>query len=158
MTANLSVRGLCQVKLIAWLASVDRGTAMPSFEKFTNANNIKLLEAQSDVVEMAHMALGHLEALKKKELVLAALTMTQEEFDNLAADRNQLIVESSGNDHPTTMLRFLLLSWLSRCPMFSPTNQLTRLGTREELWGMKGGLSSVNSYNIMANHALMCSP
>ncbi len=89
-------------KLIAWLAIVDRGTALPSFEKWTNANNIKLLEAQLDVVEMAHTALGHLEALKKQELVLAALTMTQEEFDKLAADRNQLIVESSGNDHPNS--------------------------------------------------------
>jgi hypothetical protein len=29
-----------------------------------------------DLVEMAHTALGHLEALKKKELVLAVLTMT----------------------------------------------------------------------------------
>ena len=51
---------------------------------------------------MAHTALGHLEALKKKELVLAAITMTQEEFDKLAADRNELIVESSGDDHPNS--------------------------------------------------------
>ena len=51
---------------------------------------------------MAHTALGHLEALKKKELVLAALTMTQEEFDKLVADRNELIVESSGDDHPNS--------------------------------------------------------
>jgi hypothetical protein len=49
-----------------------------AFEKWTNADDIKLLEAQSDVVEMAHTALGHLEAPKKKELVLAALTMRQE--------------------------------------------------------------------------------
>jgi len=28
--------------------------------------------------------------------------MTQEEFDKLAADRNELIVESSGNDHPAS--------------------------------------------------------
>ncbi len=28
--------------------------------------------------------------------------MTQEEFDKLAADRNELIVESSGDDHPTS--------------------------------------------------------
>jgi hypothetical protein len=47
---------------------------------------------------------------------------------------------------------------LSRCLMYSPTNQLTRLGMMEELWGMKGGFNSVNSYNIMANRALMCSP
>ncbi len=68
-------------KLIVCLAIVDCGTAPPLFEKWTNADDIKLLEAQSDIVEMAHTALGHLEALKKKELVLAVLTMTQEEFD-----------------------------------------------------------------------------
>ncbi len=85
-----------------WLAIVDRGTAPPSFEKWTDADDIKLLEAQLDIVEMAHTALGHLEELKKKELVLAALTMTQEEFDKLAANRNQLIVESSGDDHPNS--------------------------------------------------------
>ncbi len=28
--------------------------------------------------------------------------MTQEVFDKLAADRNQLIVESSGDDHPNS--------------------------------------------------------
>ena len=28
--------------------------------------------------------------------------MTQEEFDKLAADRNELIVESSGDDHPNS--------------------------------------------------------
>ena len=61
-----------------------------------------MLEAQSDVVKMAHTALGHLEALKKKELVLAALTMTQEEFHKLSADRNELIFKSSGDDHPTS--------------------------------------------------------
>ena len=89
-------------KLSAWVAIVNRGKAPPSFEKWTDADDLKLLEAQSDVVEMAHTALGHLEALKKKELVLAALTTTQEEFKKLAADRNELIVESSGDDHPTS--------------------------------------------------------
>ena len=51
---------------------------------------------------MAHTALGHLEELKKKELVLAAMTMSNEEFDQLVAQRNQLIVESavaSGDAH-----------------------------------------------------------
>jgi hypothetical protein len=52
-------------KLIAWLAIIDHGTAPPLFKKWTDAGDIKLLEAQSDVVEMAHTALGHLEALKK---------------------------------------------------------------------------------------------
>ena len=60
------------------------------------------MEAQSNIVEMAHMALGHLEVLKKKELVMAAMMMTNKEFQKLAADINALIVKSaaSGNDHP----------------------------------------------------------
>jgi hypothetical protein len=84
---------------------------------------------------------------------------TQEEFDKLAADRNELIVESSGDDHPNSDAPIPTMSWLSRCPIFSPpTNQLTRLGMMEELWGKKVGFSSVNSNKIMVNHVLMCSP
>jgi hypothetical protein len=63
--------------------------------KWTHYDKEQLKEAQSDVVEMAHTALSHLEALKKKELLLAALLMTQEEFDKLAAEREKLIVESA---------------------------------------------------------------
>ena len=146
-------------KLSAWVAIVNRGKEPPSFEKWTDTNDVNLLEAQSNVVEMAHTALGHLEMLKKKELVLAVLTMTQEEFDKLAADRNELIVESSGMITPTLMLRFLTVSWLSSCPIFSlPTNQLTHPGMMEELWGKKVGFSSDNSNKIMVNHVLVCSP
>jgi hypothetical protein len=48
-------------KLSAWVAIVNRGKAPPSFEKWTNADDLKLMEAQSDVVEieMAHTALCH---------------------------------------------------------------------------------------------------
>jgi hypothetical protein len=42
-------------------------------------------------VEMAHMAIGHLEELKKKELVLTAVTITEEEFTALANKRNGLL-------------------------------------------------------------------
>ena len=68
-------------KLAAWVAIVDSGRAPPWFKRWTDAEDAKLLEAQSDVVEMAHTAIGHLEELKKKELVLAAMTMTEEEFN-----------------------------------------------------------------------------
>jgi hypothetical protein len=55
-------------KLSAWVAIVNRGKAPPSFEKWTDDDDLKLMEAQSDVVEieMAHTALGHMEAPKKK--------------------------------------------------------------------------------------------
>ena len=89
-------------KLAAWVVIVSSGRAPPPYERWTGVDDAKLLEAQSDIVEMAHTALGHLEELKKKELVLAAMTMSNEEFDQLVAQRNQLIVESavaSGDAH-----------------------------------------------------------
>jgi hypothetical protein len=52
------------------------GKAPPSFDRWTDADEEKLLEAQSDIVEMAHTAIGHLKEMKKKELALAAMTMS----------------------------------------------------------------------------------
>ena len=72
----------------------------PSFKRWTDAKDAKLLEAQSDVVEMAHTAIGHLEELKKKELVLAAMTMTEEEFNAIAEKRSALICESQNIHSP----------------------------------------------------------
>jgi hypothetical protein len=89
-------------KLAAWVVIVSSGRATPPYERWTGVDDAKLLEAQSEIVEMAHTALGHLEELKKKELVLAAMTMSNEEFNQLVAQRNQLIVESavaSGDAH-----------------------------------------------------------
>jgi hypothetical protein len=82
-------------RLAVWEAIVSSGRAPPSYKRWTEADDANLLEAQSDVVKMAHTALGHLEDLKKKELVLAAMAMSNEEFDRMVAQRNQLIVESS---------------------------------------------------------------
>ena len=82
-------------KLAAWVAIVGSGRAPPSFKRWTDTDDVKLLEAQSDSVEMAHTAIGHLEELKKKELVIAAMTMTEEEFTALADKRKELLNESS---------------------------------------------------------------
>jgi hypothetical protein len=68
------------------------------------ANDLKLEGAKSDIVEMEHMHLGHMEALKKKELVLAARTMSLEEFDQLMADRQSLIVNSTSEEPPANEL------------------------------------------------------
>ena len=57
------------------------------------------MEAQSDIVEMAHTALGHLEELKKKEMVLAAMTMSNDEFDQLISQRNQLTLTATAGDN-----------------------------------------------------------
>jgi hypothetical protein len=89
-------------KLVAWLAIINSWKAPPSFERWTDDDDAKLLEAQSDIIKMAHTAMGHLEVLKKKELVMAEMTMTEEEFQKFAANRNAFIVESaaSSDDHP----------------------------------------------------------
>jgi len=82
-------------KFVAWMELKKRGKAPPAFDKWTDGDDEKLLEAQSDIVDMAHTALGQLEALKKKELLLSAMTMPDDEFEKMCADREKLIVESS---------------------------------------------------------------
>ncbi len=89
-------------KFVAWMEIKRRGKAPPALNKWTHDDKEQLKEAQSNVVEMAHTALGHLEALKKNALLLAALLMTQKEFDKLAVKREKLVVElaalaSNGN-------------------------------------------------------------
>lgn len=50
----------------------------------------RLEEAQLDIIEMAYMALGQMEALKKKEvLVLVAHAMLQEEFNQLVLAQSE---------------------------------------------------------------------
>jgi hypothetical protein len=66
---------LKEAKFVAWMGIKNSGKAPPLFKRWTNANEDQMLSAQSDIVEMAHMAIGHLEALKKRELLLAALTV-----------------------------------------------------------------------------------
>jgi len=87
-------------KLAAWVDIVSSGSrAPPSYKKWTEVDDGKLLEAQSDIVEMAHTALGHLEELKKKEMVLAAMTMSNDEFDQLISQRNQLTSTATAGDN-----------------------------------------------------------
>ncbi len=78
----------------AWQRIVESRQLPPPYEKWTVEDDLLLEEAESNVVEMAHTHLGHMEALKKKELLLAARAMSQEEFDKLVSDRNESIAES----------------------------------------------------------------
>jgi hypothetical protein len=63
-------------KVAAWVDIVSSGRAPPLYERWTKVDDAKLLETQSDIIEMAHTALGHLDELKKKELVLVSMTMS----------------------------------------------------------------------------------
>jgi hypothetical protein len=46
-------------KLAAWLRIVGSRKSPPSFEKWTDEDEVRLEEAQSDIVDMAHMSWAH---------------------------------------------------------------------------------------------------
>ncbi len=56
------------------------------FSRWTEADERKLAEASVTTVMIGHTALGRMVAMKKKELVLAAATMLNEEFEVLRRD------------------------------------------------------------------------
>ncbi len=65
-------------KLAEWLKIVGLRKSPPSFDTWADEDEVRLEEAQSDIVVMGHTALGHMEELKKKELMLAACAISQE--------------------------------------------------------------------------------
>jgi hypothetical protein len=78
-------------KLSKWGRIVSSGKPPPSYgNKWTEVYELRLEEAQSDVVKMAHTAPGQMEAPKnKKELVLVAHAMSEEEFNQLGLARSK---------------------------------------------------------------------
>ena len=139
-------------KFVAWMEIKRRGKSPPAFAKWTNDDEEQLKEAQSDVVEMAHTALGHLEALKKKELLLAALLMTHEEFEQLAAKREKLIVESAALASNGDPLIFDALNELivgaSNIQNNSGDASSDKSGGGGHIWELRRGFVSLNIYNI----------
>jgi hypothetical protein len=68
-------------KLAEWGSIVTSMKPPQFYQKWSDKDEVKLEKAQPDVVEMADTAMGHMEVLKKKALVLAEPAMSQEEFD-----------------------------------------------------------------------------
>ena len=56
-----------EAKFIVWLEIKNHKRPPPLLKIWTNADEEQLLEAQSNIIDMAHTALGHLEVLKKRE-------------------------------------------------------------------------------------------
>ena len=76
-------------KVLAWKGIVDTNRQPPLFSRWTEADERKLAEASVTTVTIGHTALGRMVAMKKKELVLAAATMSNEEFEILRQDRER---------------------------------------------------------------------
>ena len=85
-------------KLAKWTKNATSMKPPLSYEKWMEEDEARLEEAQPNVVDMAHTALGHMEALKKMELVLAVRAMMQEEFNQLVTARNEATVHDGRGD------------------------------------------------------------
>ncbi len=138
-------------KLAAWLSIVRNGKPPPSYQKWTAEDDCKLKEAQSNKVNMAHTHLGHLEMLKKKELMLSALTMTREEFDQLMlmANKRNLIAELgelSSEDPPKFEAARLDANELN---VESLNNDANLMGDDE---GIEGGEEGVVQYCLFISY------
>jgi hypothetical protein len=73
-------------KVLARKGTVNNNQQPPSFSRWTKADERKLAEALITMVTIGHTALGRMVGMKKKELVLAAVTMSNEEFKVLRQD------------------------------------------------------------------------
>ncbi len=61
----------------------------PLFSKWTEADERKLAEALATTVTIGHTALGRMVDMKKKELLLEAVTMLNDEFEVLRQERER---------------------------------------------------------------------
>lgn len=77
-----------EAKLAAWTNICEKSLSPPTYTKWTEDDELKLVEASNPVVEMRHTALGRMESLKKRELTIAASKMTDEEFDAIVKARD----------------------------------------------------------------------
>jgi hypothetical protein len=68
---------------------VDNNRKPPSFSRWTKADERNLAKASVTTVTICHTALGRMVDMKKKELVLAAASMSNEEFEVLRQDRER---------------------------------------------------------------------
>jgi hypothetical protein len=83
----VAITGICAMpKVLAWKGIVDKNRHPPLLSRWTEADERKLAEASVTTVTIGHTALRRMVAMKKKELVLAAATMLNEEFEVLRRD------------------------------------------------------------------------
>jgi hypothetical protein len=80
-------------KSLAWKGVVDNNWQPPLFSRWTKADERKLAEASVTMVEIGHTALGRMVDMKKEELLLAAVTMSNDEFEVLRQEQERRLNE-----------------------------------------------------------------
>jgi hypothetical protein len=84
-------------KVLAWKGISDNNWQPPSFSKWTKADERKLAEASATIVTIGHTALIRMVDMRKKELVLAVVTMPNKEFKVLLQERQKQLNEQITN-------------------------------------------------------------
>ena len=87
---------------LVWKGIVDYNWQPPSFSKWTKADERKLAEALATTVTIGHTALGRMVDMKKKELLLAAVTMSNDEFKVLRQERERQLNEQITDQESST--------------------------------------------------------
>jgi len=72
--------------------------------------------------------------------------------------QKQAVDEGSGNDHPNSDAPFPANELVVALSDVFTNESVDMSGNEGGVMGDEGGLNSVDSYNIMANRALMCLP
>ncbi|KAL7547201.1 hypothetical protein ACHAWF_012801 [Thalassiosira exigua] len=70
-------------KLWLWKDIVEKGTQLPSYEKWTEADDEKLEDLKKMDINIKNTALGRLQSFEKRKLDAAVDSMTQDERDTL---------------------------------------------------------------------------
>ncbi len=65
------------------------------FSRWTEDDKRKLAEACKTTIDIGHTALGRMEEMKKKELVLVAATMSNNEFEVLRQEQERRLNSSA---------------------------------------------------------------
>jgi hypothetical protein len=86
------------VKIQAWKDIVDNNRQPPLFSRWTEDDERKLAEACETTIDIGHTALGRMEKMKKKELVLVVGTMSNDEFEVLRQERERRLNSSAQTD------------------------------------------------------------
>ncbi len=88
-------------KVIVWKEIVDNNRQPPLFSRWTEADERKLAEALATTVDIGHTALRRMVEMKKKELVLAAVTMSNDEFEVLQQEQERRLNGQENSLAPT---------------------------------------------------------
>ncbi len=85
-------------------------------------------------------------------------TTTSDKMGRQMSQQKQAVDEGSGDDHPNSDALIPANELVVTLSDVFTNESVDTSGNEGEVMGGEGGFNSIDSYNIMANRALMCLP